>query len=93
MLKFLIGVLTGVIFAVVIAVIAIFAIAYSFGRNREKPAAVANGSTLVLRLDGPIPERQPVSYDLPIFKPRLHSQWKKYGRRCGKRRPIRASRR
>ncbi|MCU1258976.1 MAG: hypothetical protein JWO80_1861, partial [Bryobacterales bacterium] len=29
MLKFLIGVLTGVIFAIVIAVIAIFAIAYS----------------------------------------------------------------
>jgi protease-4 len=67
-LKFLIGVLTGVIFAVVIVVIAIFAIAYSFGKNRDKPATVASGSTLVLRLDGPIPERQPVSYDLPIFQ-------------------------
>lgn len=68
MLKFLIGVLTGVIFAIVIAVIAIFAIAYSFGRNREKPATVASGSTLVIRLDGQIPERQPVDYGLPIFQ-------------------------
>ncbi len=68
MLKFLVGVLTGIVLFLVIAVIGVFAVAYSFGRNREKPAAIANGSTLVLRLDGSIPERQPIDYNLPIFQ-------------------------
>ena len=66
-LKFLVGLISGVIFTALIAVIAIFAIAYSFGRNREKPVTVANGSTLVLRLEGDIPERPPVDYNIPLF--------------------------
>ncbi len=67
MLKFLTGLVSGVILTAVILVIGLFAIAYSFGRNREKPVAVADGSTLVLRLDGEIPERPPVDYNIPLF--------------------------
>lgn len=66
-LKFLVGLISGVIVSVLIVVIGLFAIAYSFGRNREKPAPVADGSTLVLRLDREIPERPPVDYNLPFF--------------------------
>ena len=66
-LKFLVGLISGVILTGVILVIGLFAIANSFGRNREKPVVVADGSTLVLRLDGEIPERPPVDYNIPIF--------------------------
>ena len=66
-LKFVVGLLSGIILTVVIAVIGLFAIAYSFGRNREKPVSVADGSTLVLRLEGDIPERPPVEYNIPFF--------------------------
>jgi protease-4 len=68
MLKFLIGVLTGIVFAIVIAIVLVFAIAFSLGRNREKPVAVADNSVLILRLDGDIPERPPIDYDLPLFQ-------------------------
>ena len=66
-LKFVVGLLSGIILTVAIAVIGLFAIAYSFGRNREKPVSVADGSTLVLRLEGDIPERPPVEYNIPFF--------------------------
>lgn len=67
MLKFLTGLVSGVILTAVILVIGLFAIAYSFGRNRERPLVIADGSTLVLRLDGEIPERPPVDYNIPFF--------------------------
>ena len=47
MAKFLIGVLTGIILTGLFLVIAVFAVA----RMREKPPAVADGSTLVMRLE------------------------------------------
>jgi protease-4 len=62
MLKFLIGVLTGIIFAVVLVVIVFAAIAISVGRKGEKPVTVADNSVLVLRLNGDIPEKPPVDY-------------------------------
>ena len=66
-LKFLVGLISGVILTAVIAVIAVFSIAYSFGRKGEKPVTVSDGSTLVLRLDGDIPERPQVDYNIPLF--------------------------
>jgi len=66
-LKFLVGLISGVLLTVLVAVIGVFAIAYSFGRSREKPAVIADGSTLVLRLDGEIPERPPLEYNIPGF--------------------------
>jgi len=62
MLKFLIGVLTGIVFAVVLVVIACAAIAVSFGKKGERPVTVSDNSVLVLRLEGDVPERPPVDY-------------------------------
>ncbi|MDQ6666061.1 MAG: signal peptide peptidase SppA [Acidobacteriota bacterium] len=64
MAKFLIGVLTGGILAVVVVVIAVFAIA----RMKEKPATVADGSTLILRLEGDLPERPPIEFPIPFLQ-------------------------
>jgi protease-4 len=66
MAKFLIGVLTGVILAGLVLVIGVFAIA----RMREKPPAVADGSTLVLDLEGEIPEKAPVEFPIPFLEQR-----------------------
>jgi protease-4 len=66
MAKFLIGVLTGVILAGLIAVIGLFAIV----RLGERKPTVAADSTLILNLDGEIPERAPASIPLPFFEER-----------------------
>lgn len=68
MAKFFIGLLTGVIFTFVIAVVAIFSIGYSVGRKGEKTSTVVDNSVLVLRLDGDIPERPAIDYNIPLFQ-------------------------
>jgi protease-4 len=67
--KFLIGVLTGVILTGLVLVIGVFAIA----RIQKKPPAIANGSTLVLELDGEIPEKAPVEFPIPFLEQRTPS--------------------
>jgi protease-4 len=64
--KFLIGVLTGVILTGLVLVIGVFAIA----RMQKKPPAIADGSTLVLELDGEIPEKAPVEFPIPFLEQR-----------------------
>ncbi len=64
--KFLLGVLTGGILIVLIAVIGIFAIA-SF---RSRPPAVVDSSTLILHLSGDVPETPPVEVSIPFFQQR-----------------------
>src|SRR5436190_3832418 len=64
--KFLLGVLTGFALLVLILVLVIFAAL----RFREKAPEVADGSTLILRLDGEIPERPPVEFPLPFLQDR-----------------------
>jgi protease-4 len=59
--KFLLGLFTGVVLVVLIAVIGVFAIA----SLRTKPAAIADGSTLVLHLYGEIPEKPSVEFSIP----------------------------
>jgi protease-4 len=66
MAKFLIGVLTGIILVGLFLFIAIFALA----RMREKPPVIADGSTLVLDLEGEIPERAPVEFPIPFLQRR-----------------------
>lgn len=66
MAKFLIGVLTGIILTGLILLIGIFAIA----RMREKPPAIAEGSTLMLELEGEIPEKAPVEFPIPFLEER-----------------------
>src|SRR3954465_6456250 len=61
--KFLLGVLTGVILIVLIGVIGIFAVA----SLRSKPPSVSEGSTLVLRLTGDVPEKAPMEFPIPLL--------------------------
>src|ERR1700676_523799 len=66
MAKFLIGVVTGVILVVLLVVIALFAVL----PGREKPPVIADGSTLMLPLDGEMPERAPVELPIPFLQQR-----------------------
>src|SRR5579862_7571685 len=66
MAKFLIGILTGIILTGLVLVIGVFAIA----RLRDKPPSIAEGSTLVLELDGEIPEKAPVELPIPFLEQR-----------------------
>src|SRR5271168_3077067 len=60
--KFLLGLITGAVLIVLIGVIVFFAVA----SLKSKPATVADGSTLILRLSGDVPEKPPVDFPMPI---------------------------
>lgn len=60
--KFLLGLLTGIVLFVLIGVIGFFAVL----SLRTRPAAIADGSTLILHLQGDIPETPPVDVAFPI---------------------------
>jgi protease IV len=64
--KFLIGVLTG--FGLTVLVLILIVVAAL--RFREKPPTVADGSTLILRLNGDIPEQPPIQFPLPLLQDR-----------------------
>ncbi len=67
MAKFLLGVLTGGILIVLFFAIGVFAMA----SLRSKPAAVEDGSTLILHLSGDVPETPPaVEVSIPFLQPR-----------------------
>jgi protease-4 len=61
MVKFLLGLVTGVI----LVFLTIFLLFFSLLRLREKPPVIADNSVLVLRLSGELPEKPPV--ELPDF--------------------------
>jgi protease IV len=63
MKKFLIGILTGLVLAVLTGVVLMF----SALRFTERPPSVPDGATLILRLDQDIPEKQPVQIPLPFI--------------------------
>src|SRR5579872_3111533 len=65
MAKFLIGVLIGVILTIALAVIGVFSLA-RFGS--EKRVVVPDNATLILRLEGEIPERPPIEFPIPFFE-------------------------
>src|SRR2546425_796293 len=65
MAKFLIGLLTGVILTVLFAVVVVFALA-RFGT--EKRVTVPENATLLLKLEGEVPERPPVEFPIPFFE-------------------------
>lgn len=66
--KFLLGLVTGAVLIVLIFVIGAFAVM----SLRTRPAAVADGSTLILHLQGDVPETPPV--DLTVSIPFLQPQ-------------------
>jgi protease IV len=61
--KFLLGLLTGAVLVVLLIVIGFFAIA----SLKSKPPSVADGSTLILRLSGDVPEKPPIELAIPIL--------------------------
>jgi len=63
--KFLLGLFTGLLLIVLIISVGIYALA----SGRSKPAAIADGSTLLLRLNGDLPEKPSVSFALPVSLP------------------------
>jgi protease IV len=66
MVKFLIGLVVGIILTGLMLLIVFFALL----RFREKPPAIAENSTLVLELDGEVPERAPVEFPIPFLEQR-----------------------
>ena len=68
MSKFLLGLLTGAVLIILFAVIGVFAVA----SLRTRPATIADGSTLILHLQGDIPETPAV--DIPASIPFLQAR-------------------
>ena len=62
--KFLLGLITGAVLIVLIGIIVFFAVA----SLKSKPATVADGSTLILRLSGDVPEKPPMELPLPFLE-------------------------
>jgi protease-4 len=62
--KFLLGLATGFVLVALIVVIGVLAIA-SF---RTRPPSVADGSTLILKLNGDVPEKAPTDFSLPFLQ-------------------------
>src|SRR5438093_11106308 len=68
MTKFLIGLLTGVILSVLFGVVLVFSVA-RFGTDNKR-VTVPDNATLILRLEGDIPERPPMEFPIPFFDQR-----------------------
>jgi protease-4 len=64
--RFLIGVLTGFALTVLVFILIVAAAL----RFRDRAPTVADGSTLILRLNGDIPERPPIEFPLPFLQER-----------------------
>ena len=69
MRKFLLGFVIGIVFAGLAVVILGFALARLGSR---RPVSVASNSTLVLQLEGDVPERAPVEFPLPFLNQEQH---------------------
>jgi protease-4 len=65
MAKFLVGLITGVILTVLLAVVGVFAVG-RFGA--EKRVVVPDTATLILHLEGEIPERAPIEFPIPFLQ-------------------------
>jgi protease-4 len=68
MKKFLLGVLVGFAVSALTAVIFIFIVARVAASFGDRPVTVADGSTLVFRLEGPVPEKPVPDIPFPAFE-------------------------
>jgi len=68
MKNFLIGLVLGVLLCGLILVVLIFAAVRFAGSYANRPVSVADGSTLVLDLQGDVPERLPAEIPIPILQ-------------------------
>ena len=69
MKKFLLGLVSGFVLAGLAAVI----LAFALMRIGDRRAAVPDGSLLVMRLEGQVPEQAPVTIPLPWFESQAQS--------------------
>jgi protease-4 len=68
MKNFLIGLLIGVLLCGLTLLVLVFAVARFAGSFASRPVSVADGSTLVLNLEGDVPERLPADIPIPILQ-------------------------
>ena len=68
MKNFLIGLVVGIVLSGLTALILIFAVVRFAGSFAERPVTVSDGSTLVMKLEGEIPEKSPPEIPLPFFE-------------------------
>jgi protease IV len=68
MKNFLIGLVIGVLLCGLTALVLVFALVRFAGSFANRPVSVADGSTLVLALEGDVPERLPAEIPIPIFQ-------------------------
>src|ERR1035438_2185915 len=68
MKNFVIGLVVGVFVCGLTALILIFAVVKFVGSFGERPISVADGSTLVFKLEGEVPEKSPPEIPLPMFQ-------------------------
>ena len=65
---FFIGLVAGIVLAGLTLLILVFALVRFAGSFGERPVSVADGSTIVLKLDGDVPEKSPPEIPLPFFQ-------------------------
>ena len=68
MKNFLIGLVAGVLLCGLTALILVFAMVRFAGSFANRPVSVAEGSTLVLTLEGDVPERLPADIPIPFLQ-------------------------
>jgi protease-4 len=68
MKNLLIGLVLGILLCGLTLLVLIFAIARFAGSYASRPVSVADGSTLVLDLEGDVPERLPAEIPIPILQ-------------------------
>src|ERR1035438_3686715 len=68
MKNFVIGLVVGVVVCWLTALILIFAFVKLVGSFGERPVNVADGSTLVFKLEGEVPEKSQPEIPLPMFQ-------------------------
>jgi protease-4 len=68
MKNFFIGLVVGILLSGLTAFILIFAIVRFASSFAERPVAISEGSTLVVKLEGAVPEKLPAEIPLPMFQ-------------------------
>src|ERR1700730_4893169 len=68
MKNFLIGLVVGIVLCGLTAMILIFAMVRFAGSFAERPVTVSDGSTLVVKLEGELPEKSAPEIPLPFFE-------------------------
>src|SRR5260370_39189220 len=82
MKDFLSGLIVGILVSGLTLLILVFAIVKLASSYGEKPVTVADGSTLILKLEGELPEKAPAEIPLPMFEAQtpmtVHDVWETF---------------